>query len=345
MAKGEKPICGVVMPISEIDGCSSAHWSRVRIELERIIKVAGFKANLVSTSEDANIIHKNIFKNIATNPILVCDISGRNANVFFELGFRLAFEMPTIIVKDDRTPFSFDTSPIEHLPYPRDLNIAEMRTFEDQLVKKLKASHEAFLNDPTYSPLLSSFGNFVPARLRERNTSNKAKTFSFDEVRQYISKINRRMEREFAPDAIVTMSGPGSIAACCLSSENTRDIPLFVAVTFPLSSKSDHRKSLEDFRSVANSQSWRNIKTEKWDIFIPETVFNLGKDKRVVIFDDKVLSGTSQIKLQSELEKCGYQVKRAAVFSSTHQVQYLAWHGEALDEMFYMPWGPKDGRH
>jgi hypothetical protein len=36
---------------------------------------------------------------------------------------RLAFDRPTIIVKDDLTTYSFDTSPIEHLEYPRDLAI------------------------------------------------------------------------------------------------------------------------------------------------------------------------------------------------------------------------------
>ncbi len=54
-------------------------------------------------------------------PIVVCDISARNANVMFELGMRLAFDKPTVIIKDERTPYSFDISSIEHLDYPSDL--------------------------------------------------------------------------------------------------------------------------------------------------------------------------------------------------------------------------------
>jgi len=42
--------------------------------------------------------------------MIVCDISGRNPNVMFELGLRLAFDKPAIIIKDEITPYSFDTS-------------------------------------------------------------------------------------------------------------------------------------------------------------------------------------------------------------------------------------------
>lgn len=40
----------------------------------------------------------------------------------FELGMRLTFDKPTIIIKDNTTDFIFDTGPIEHLQYPKDLN-------------------------------------------------------------------------------------------------------------------------------------------------------------------------------------------------------------------------------
>jgi hypothetical protein len=48
-------------------------------------------------------------------------VSGKNPNVMFELGIRLAFDKATIIIKDDKTDYSFDTSVIQHIPYPRDL--------------------------------------------------------------------------------------------------------------------------------------------------------------------------------------------------------------------------------
>lgn len=43
----DQPICGIVMPISAIDGCTEAHWSDVQDILSESIESAGFKANIV----------------------------------------------------------------------------------------------------------------------------------------------------------------------------------------------------------------------------------------------------------------------------------------------------------
>jgi hypothetical protein len=40
---------------------------------------------------------------LGSKPDYLCDVSGKNANVMFELGLRLAFDNPTIIIKDDKT--------------------------------------------------------------------------------------------------------------------------------------------------------------------------------------------------------------------------------------------------
>lgn len=113
-----KSICGIVMPISAIDGCTESHWTEVLDILTGAIEDAGFEPHVVSNADDVGIIQKRIIQNLYDNPIVVCDVSGKNPNVMFELGLRLAFDKPTIIVKDDKTSYSFDTSPIEHLEYP-----------------------------------------------------------------------------------------------------------------------------------------------------------------------------------------------------------------------------------
>ena len=73
----QKETCGIIMPISSIDGCSSEHWSDVLNILNDVIKQAGFNANLVSDSDDVGVIQKRIIQNIYNNPIVVCDVSGK----------------------------------------------------------------------------------------------------------------------------------------------------------------------------------------------------------------------------------------------------------------------------
>lgn len=107
------------MPISSIDDCPESHWSEVRTILFEAIESSGFEPNMVSDSDDVGVIQKRIIQNIHDNPIVVCDVSCKNPNVMFELGMRLTFDKPTIIVKDDCTSYNFDTSIIEHIDYPR----------------------------------------------------------------------------------------------------------------------------------------------------------------------------------------------------------------------------------
>src|ERR1035437_5599667 len=124
------PACGLIMSISPIDGCTEQHWSDVREILFDAIREAGFEPSLVSDADDVGIIQKRIIQNLYSNPIVVCDVSGKNPNVMFELGLRLAFDKPTIIVKDEKTSYTFDTSPIEHLTYPRDLRFNQITKFK-----------------------------------------------------------------------------------------------------------------------------------------------------------------------------------------------------------------------
>lgn len=160
-------VCGIVMPISAIDGCSEAHWGDVLEIISDAITCAGFKPNLVSNADEAGIIHKNIIQNLYENPIVICDVSGKNPNVMFELGMRLAFDKPTIIIKDDKTTYSFDTSSIEHIEYPRDLRFTKILAFKAKLTTKIKSTLEKSNGDPEYSSFLKHFGQFKVAKIEK----------------------------------------------------------------------------------------------------------------------------------------------------------------------------------
>ncbi|EDL58271.1 hypothetical protein [Gimesia maris] len=149
--------CGLIMPISEIDGCSADHWEQVREIIEEALDSESIKTRLVSDADEVGIIQDRIVKNLYQNPVVVCDVSCKNPNVMFELGLRLAFDKPTIVIKDDETEYSFDTSPIEHIPYPRNLNYRSMVKFKKTLRQKVESTLEKAKSDPNYSTFLGSF--------------------------------------------------------------------------------------------------------------------------------------------------------------------------------------------
>lgn len=168
----KKPTCGIIMPISSIDNCSVEHWSDILGILKDVCITSGFVPKLVSDADDIGIIHNRIVENIYSSDIVICDVSCKNANVMFELGMRLAFDKPTIIIKDEITGYSFDTSLIEHLEYPRDLRFTSIIKFKENLGKKLIATHEKATTDPTYSTFLKNFGKYKIAHLEDREVTS-----------------------------------------------------------------------------------------------------------------------------------------------------------------------------
>ncbi|OYX84702.1 MAG: hypothetical protein B7Y83_07325 [Flavobacteriales bacterium 32-34-25] len=175
------PICGIVMPISAIDGCNEGHWNDVMQIINDCIEEAGFEPNIVSNADDIGVIQKRIIQNLYDNPIVICDVSGKNPNVMFELGLRLAFDKPTIIIKDDQTSYSFDTSPIEHIEYPRDLRFNKIEEFKLKLIDKIVKTHQKSINDPHFSTFLKHFGEFKVAKIDKKEVSQQE--FIMDEIK------------------------------------------------------------------------------------------------------------------------------------------------------------------
>ncbi|MGY3959963.1 hypothetical protein [Aeromonas popoffii] len=205
------PVCGIVMPISTLDGCTEAHWADVLEILTESIEQAGFEGNLVSNADDVGIIQKRIIQNLYDNPVVVCDVSGKNPNVMFELGLRLAFDKPTIIVKDDRTTYSFDTSPIEHLEYPRDLRFSRIVDFKKKLAEKIRATHEKATADSNYTTFLKHFGEFTVAKLDKKEVSGQE--FILEELRS-LRMTMRRMERNQREREPEPKPSTGSVDIC-----------------------------------------------------------------------------------------------------------------------------------
>lgn len=197
----QKKKCGIIMPISAIENYAEDHWIDVREIIFDAIEDADLLPNMVSDADDVGIIQKRIIQNIYENPIVVCDVSGKNPNVMFELGMRLAFDKPTIIIKDNITTYSFDTAPIEHLTYPRDLRFNKIIEFKEQLISKIKGTLKQAETNPEFTPFLKHFGNFKIAKLETKEVQSTEYILdSLQEIRDSISdlKSNNKSNIKFS---------------------------------------------------------------------------------------------------------------------------------------------------
>lgn len=169
--KDTRPVCGLIMPIADTEGYPIGHWAEVKKLYISIGEEVGFKTRLVSDSDDVRIIQKNIVQNVFDDDIIICDVSSKNPNVMFELGLRLAFDKAAVIVKDNVTGYSFDTSPIAHINYPKDLRYYDVENFKDELRAKLLATYEE-AKKTNHSMYLESFGKFVVKGLQTQEITN-----------------------------------------------------------------------------------------------------------------------------------------------------------------------------
>lgn len=190
----ERPVCGIVMPISAMGDYDEAHWLRVRIILDRAIEAAGFKPRMVSESEEIAVIQESIVQNLYDNEIVVVDVSGKNPNVMFELGLRLAFDKPTIIIKDDETSYNFDTSPIKHINYRRDLRFDDVERLQRDVTAVIKATLAKKEEDKDYSPFLKTFGKIRVATLETTEVNSSEFIMAqLQGIQKQISTLSRRI--------------------------------------------------------------------------------------------------------------------------------------------------------
>lgn len=189
--------CGLIMPISSIDGCPADHWDEVRLIIKESLQETNFDVELVSNSNEIGVIQNRIVNNIYKSDIVICDVSGKNPNVMFELGMRLAFDKPTIIIKDNKTNYSFDTAPIEHLEYPRDLHYSTIIDFKTTLKEKVLATYKASLGSE-YTTFLKHFGEFKISTVPEKEiTSENYILKAIDELKNSMARIEEKSDRKW----------------------------------------------------------------------------------------------------------------------------------------------------
>ena len=134
--------CGIIMPISPIGNYSTEYWKALKNSIINCARVAGFKEpEMVSTEKTTLSILQRIFFNLLTNEMAVCVISGHNPNVLYELGIRIAFDMPCIILKDEITRPPFDLNSFEYMEYPTELSLMH-EEFEAQLTQTLVSYYD-----------------------------------------------------------------------------------------------------------------------------------------------------------------------------------------------------------
>lgn len=161
-------------------------------------------------------------------------------------------------------------------------------------------------------------------------------------IQTTLHAMHRTIEQSFEPDAVITMSGPGSFAAFLCLAMDARDVPVIACTTFPYRERptSSHRV----YELAARDGTWHTVCTSKWVVYLPAVVGSFPSRSRILLFDDRVVSGDTQREVRRLLEEAGYDVRTAAMIVGSDSMQRVDFYGLVIDDDYALPWGTKRGR-
>jgi hypothetical protein len=126
--------------------------------IEPAAKECGFDALRSDHISATGIITSQVIQHILEDPMVVADLTGSNANVFYELAIRHAIRRPYVQIIDENEPLPFDVAGIRTIPFTHlDLDSAE--TARKEIVKHIlaMADQDTYVESPiTVSVDLSS---------------------------------------------------------------------------------------------------------------------------------------------------------------------------------------------
>lgn len=132
-----KPFVFVLMPFA------SAFDDVYRLGIKRSAELAGAYAERVDEQHHTDSIVERIYNQISKADAIVADMTGANANVFYEVGYAHALDKPVVILTQNIDAIPFDLKHRPHIPYA----LGEW----DALAERLAPRIRAVLSDGTYA--------------------------------------------------------------------------------------------------------------------------------------------------------------------------------------------------
>lgn len=182
--------CFVIMPIADMPGYETGHFNRVYTHLIKpACANAGFKPIRADEVTSSNFIVLDILKRIVECDIAICDLSGRNPNVMYELGLRQAFNKKTVLIKDDETISPFDVQAFRYCEYDSSMRIDNAQNNTISISKALSSTFSADENDVNSIVQLLKI---QPAQVGEKTVLSQENTLILKAIRELEQRITPR---------------------------------------------------------------------------------------------------------------------------------------------------------
>ena len=155
------PLCFILMPFGRKPvGAAIVDFDAVyKTFLADAVRDAGLQPLRADEERAGGIIHRQMFERLVLCDLALADLSGANANVFYELGVRHGTRPgATVLVFAETTPPPFDLGPCRAIAYGMDANGNLTRPEQDRaaIAEALREAQRQRRDSPLYE-LLQGF--------------------------------------------------------------------------------------------------------------------------------------------------------------------------------------------
>ena len=123
--------------------------------------------------------------------LVLCDLSSRNSNVMYELGLCHAYEKKVVLLKDEKTPKTFDVQGIRTIAYSSDLRIDKIK---DALESVSSAISETALSKKGVNSIVqaAAISKAVVPKDKEIGEDTQLILSAFEQVARRVDYIEQR---------------------------------------------------------------------------------------------------------------------------------------------------------
>ena len=196
MADTNEKICFVIAPIGEPESDIRKRSDQV---LKHIIRPAvescGYKAVRADEIAQPGIITNQIIRHVVDDPLVIADLTGQNANVFYELAIRHYIGKPLVQIIDNVENIPFDVGSMRTIQVDhRDLDsVEEAKTEIKRQIQSFEESSSS-LESPISVALAGRFIDEI--KKRDQNHLEE----DIKKIRDQNDEILRRMDAEKVAD-------------------------------------------------------------------------------------------------------------------------------------------------
>lgn len=214
------PLCFVLMPFGR-KTIASGETVDFDVVYSRIIAPAVTAAGMASIRADeervGGLIHKPMYERLILCDFAVADLTGANANVFYELGLRHGIRpATTVLMTAEPAALPFDVKPLRALPYQLDKqgNPKAVKQQRDALTALLVAARDQRAGEVKDSPVFQLVQGLQPPDISRLSTDVFRERARYAEAaRQSLEEARRTKDPVCVQNAAVALGVVGEMEA------------------------------------------------------------------------------------------------------------------------------------